>query len=75
MAAIEVLALNRQPAQRAWHWRRQYGPSHGTGLADALIAASAVGLRRGGFLRGQATISADLKADFQQDMEEMFYGE
>ena len=32
--------LDRQPAQRAGLWRRQYGPSHGTGLADALIAAS-----------------------------------
>jgi hypothetical protein len=31
--------------------------------------------RRGGFLRGQATISADLKADFRQEMEEMFYSE
>ncbi len=31
--------------------------------------------RRGGFLRGQATISADLKALFQQEMEEMFSGE
>jgi predicted nucleic acid-binding protein len=41
VAAFEVLALDRQPAQRAGLWRRQYGPSHGTGLADALIAASA----------------------------------
>jgi predicted nucleic acid-binding protein len=41
VAAFEVLPLDRQPAQRAGLWRRQYGPSHGTGLADALIAASA----------------------------------
>jgi predicted nucleic acid-binding protein len=41
LAAFEVLALVRQPAQRAGLWRRQYGPSHGTGLADALIAAGA----------------------------------
>ena len=41
VAAFEVLPLDRQPAQRAGFWRRQYGPSHGTGLADALIAASA----------------------------------
>ncbi|MFM7734171.1 MAG: type II toxin-antitoxin system VapC family toxin [Cyanobium sp.] len=41
VAAFKVLALDRQPAQRAGLWRRQYGPSHGTGLADALIAASA----------------------------------
>ncbi|MCS5691687.1 type II toxin-antitoxin system VapC family toxin [Cyanobium sp. FGCU-6] len=41
VAAFEVLPLDCQPAQRAGLWRRQYGPSHGTGLADALIAASA----------------------------------
>lgn len=41
VAAFEVLALDLQPARRAGLWRRQYGPSHGTGLADALIAASA----------------------------------
>ena len=41
VAAFEVLPLDRQPAQRAGFWRRQYGPSHGTGLADGLIAASA----------------------------------
>ncbi len=41
VAAFEVLPLDRQPAQRDGFWRRQDGPSHGTGLADALIAASA----------------------------------
>ena len=40
IGAFTVLTLDRQPAQRAGLWRRQYGPSHGTGLADALIAAS-----------------------------------
>lgn len=39
--AFEVLPLDRQAAVLAGLWRRQYGPSHGTGLADALIAASA----------------------------------
>ncbi len=39
--AFDVLALDRAPALRAGLWRRQYGPSHGTGLADAVIAASA----------------------------------
>jgi predicted nucleic acid-binding protein len=39
--AFAVLILDREPAQRAGLWRRQYGPSHGTGLADALIAATA----------------------------------
>jgi predicted nucleic acid-binding protein len=42
IGAFTVLPLDRQPAQRAGLWRRQYGPSHGTGLADALIAASVV---------------------------------
>jgi hypothetical protein len=39
--AFEVLPLDRPAAVLAGLWRRQYGPSHGTGLADALIAASA----------------------------------
>ncbi len=30
--------------------------------------------RRGGFLRGQAILTADLKDDFKDDIEEMFYG-
>ena len=40
LGAFTVLPLDHQPAQRAGLWRRQYGPSPGTGLADALIAAS-----------------------------------
>jgi len=40
VAAFEVLTLDRQAAAVAGLWRRQYGPSHGMGLADALIAAS-----------------------------------
>jgi len=38
--AFEVLALPKDVAVVAGLWRRQYGRSHGTGLADALIAAS-----------------------------------
>jgi prevent-host-death family protein len=30
--------------------------------------------RRGGFLRGQVVLSADLKTAFQEEMEEMFHG-
>ena len=30
--------------------------------------------RLGGFLKGQAILTADLKADFKDDIEEMFYG-
>ena len=41
VSAFNVLDLDRQSAQCAGLWRRQYGPSHGTGLADALIAACA----------------------------------
>lgn len=38
--AFEVLTLPKDVAVLAGLWRRQYGLSHGTGLADALIAAS-----------------------------------
>jgi predicted nucleic acid-binding protein len=38
--AFAVHALDRAPAQRAGPWRLQYGPSHGTGLADTVVAAS-----------------------------------
>lgn len=41
VAAFNVLPLTRHAAMCGGLWRRQYGPSHGTGLADALIAASA----------------------------------
>ena len=41
VAAFDVLDFDPQSAQCAGLWRRQYGPSHGTGLADALIAACA----------------------------------
>lgn len=40
VAAFDVLGLDRRTAVQAGLWRRQYGPSHGMGLADALIAAS-----------------------------------
>jgi hypothetical protein len=33
-AAFTVLPLDQQLARRAGLWRRQYAPSHGTGLAD-----------------------------------------
>ena len=39
-AAFDVLQLDRPAAVQAGLWRRQYGRSHGTGLADAMIAAS-----------------------------------
>lgn len=31
--------------------------------------------RLGGFLRNQAVVTADLKADFKDDIEAMFYGD
>ena len=39
-AAFDVLQIDRPAAVQAGLWRRQYGRSHGTGLADAMIAAS-----------------------------------
>ncbi len=38
---FEVVPVGQDQARRAGLFRRDYGRSHGTGLADALIAASA----------------------------------
>jgi len=38
---FEVISLNSTIAKRGGLYRNQYNPSHGTGLADALIAATA----------------------------------
>jgi predicted nucleic acid-binding protein len=43
VSAFEALPVVAQTAVQAGLWRRQYGPSHGTGLADALIAAAVNG--------------------------------
>lgn len=39
---FEIIPLNAQIAQLGGSFRRDYGKSHGTGLVDALIAATAV---------------------------------
>lgn len=44
LEAFELIALERSAAAQAGLWRRDFGRSHGTGLADALIAATAFGL-------------------------------
>ncbi len=36
-----IIDIDAQAGERAGLWLRQYRPSHGTGLADALIAATA----------------------------------
>ena len=41
MQAFEIVVLDASLAERSGLLRRDYGKSHGTGLADALIAASA----------------------------------
>ncbi len=38
---FEVVSLNKNIAKMGGLYRNQYKPSHGTGLADALIAATA----------------------------------
>ncbi len=38
---FEVISLNKNIAKNGGLYRNQYKPSHGTGLADALIAATA----------------------------------
>jgi predicted nucleic acid-binding protein len=41
LRAFDVLVLDPATAERGGLIRRDFGPSHGTGLADALIAATA----------------------------------
>lgn len=41
LALMEVVAVTPEIARLGGLWRRDYGKSHGTGLIDALIAASA----------------------------------
>lgn len=41
LGLMEVVDLTADIARQAGLWRRDFGPSHGTGLVDALIAASA----------------------------------
>lgn len=43
LSAFEVLPLTKEMARLGGDYRRKYGPSHGTGLADALIAAAVEG--------------------------------
>lgn len=40
LAAFDVLPMTKEVARLGGNYRREYGPSHGTGLADALIAAT-----------------------------------
>jgi predicted nucleic acid-binding protein len=40
--AFDILPLTAEIARQGGLWRRAYRQSHGTGLADALIAATAV---------------------------------
>lgn len=41
VSAFEVAPLDQAIAEKGGLYRRDYGKSHGTGLADALIAATA----------------------------------
>lgn len=40
LLAFEVLPVDDKVARTGGSFRREFGPSHGTGLADALIAAT-----------------------------------
>lgn len=42
LSAFDVLPIDQDTATKGGLFRREYGPSHGVGLADALIAATAV---------------------------------
>jgi hypothetical protein len=41
LGLMEVVAVTPEIARLGGLWRRDYGKSHGTGLIDALIAATA----------------------------------
>lgn len=41
LLAFDAVPVNEKVARTGGLYRRDYGPSHGTGLADALIAATA----------------------------------
>ncbi len=41
VAIFRVLPVDAAVAEQAGYWRRDYGPSHGTSLTDAMIAATA----------------------------------
>ncbi len=41
LGAFEIIPLDAAIAQKGGLYRRDYGPGHGVGLADALIAATA----------------------------------
>jgi hypothetical protein len=41
LGAFEIIPLNAEIARQGGLYRRDYGPSRGVGLADALIAATA----------------------------------
>ena len=41
LGAFEIIPLNAEIARQGGLFRRDYGPGHGVGLADARIAASA----------------------------------
>lgn len=40
LQAFEIVPIDAQIAERGGLWRRDYAPTHGVGLADALIAAT-----------------------------------
>lgn len=41
LSVLEIVSVDEAIARRGGELRQRFGPSHGTGLADALIAASA----------------------------------
>ena len=41
LAAVEVVPVTAEVARQGGLYRRDFGKSHGVGLADAIIAASA----------------------------------
>lgn len=42
LRVFEIISINKEIAEQGGEFRKTYGKSHGTGLADALIAATAI---------------------------------
>lgn len=41
LSIFRIFPVDAEVARQGGHWRRKYGPSHGTSLTDAMIAATA----------------------------------
>ncbi len=68
LSAMLLIPVDQAIAKQGGLYRQQYGISHGTGLVDALIAASAdiVGATLVTFNRRHFPMTADLQVPYQR---------